>query len=41
MAQEIQPKIVVAYVDEHGNEPYTDWLEDLKDQKAKERKRYV
>lgn len=36
MAQEIHPKTVVAYVDANGHEPYSDWLENLKDQKAKE-----
>ena len=37
MAEEIQQKAVVVYVDENGNEPYTDWLAGLKDQKTKER----
>lgn len=37
MAQETRPKMVVAYMDSNGNEPYTKWLADLKDQKTKER----
>jgi len=37
MAQEIQRKTVIIYSDEHGNEPYTEWLLGLKDQKTKER----
>ena len=37
MAQEIQRKTVIIYRDEYGNEPYTDWLSSLKDQKTKER----
>lgn len=37
MAQEIQQKTVIVYIDEYGNEPYTNWLSSLKDQKAKER----
>ncbi len=37
MAQEIKPKRVITYVDEHGNEPYTDWIYGLKDQKSRER----
>lgn len=37
MAQEIQQKTVIAYIDEYGNEPYTQWLSGLKNQKARER----
>ena len=37
MSKEIQLKTVIAYVDEYNNEPYTDWLENIKDQKTKER----
>ena len=37
MAKEVKPKIVVAYVDENGREPYTDWLASLKDEKTRER----
>ena len=37
MARQVQPKTVVAYADENGNEPYTEWLASLKDEKTKER----
>ena len=37
MAKEIQPKTVLAYIDEQGNEPFVDWLESLKDRKTAER----
>lgn len=37
MVREIKQKTVVAYVDEYGNEPYTEWLSGLKDQKTRER----
>ncbi|AFY71942.1 addiction module killer protein (plasmid) [Thalassoporum mexicanum PCC 7367] len=37
MAREIQPKTILVYTDKNGNEPYTDWLTDLKDQKIIER----
>ena len=37
MAQEVHPKTVTAYVRVDGHEPYTDWLESLRDQKTKER----
>jgi putative addiction module killer protein len=37
MAREIQPKTVLAYANKNGNEPYTEWLASLKDQKIKER----
>ncbi|MGV2830800.1 type II toxin-antitoxin system RelE/ParE family toxin [Myxosarcina sp. GI1(2024)] len=37
MAKDIQPKIVLAYADEYGNEPFTKWLESLKDRKTAER----
>lgn len=37
MAKETQPKTVVAYADEQGNEPFTQWLNGLKDRKTAER----
>ena len=37
MAEELQQKTVVVYVDANGNEPFTDWLAGLRDQKTKER----
>ncbi len=37
MTDEIQPKTVIVYVDANGNEPFTDWLTELKDQKSRER----
>lgn len=37
MAEELQQKMVVVYVDANGNEPFTDWLAGLRDQKTKER----
>ncbi len=37
MVRIIQPKAVIVYADKFGNEPYTDWLSGLKDQKTRER----
>lgn len=37
MAKTIKPKTVIVYADENGNEPYTDWLRSLRDQKTQER----
>ncbi len=37
MLGEIQPKTVLVYADEQGKEPYTDWLEGLRDRKAQAR----
>lgn len=37
MTREIVPKNVVIYADEQGAEPYTVWLDGLKDQKTRER----
>jgi putative addiction module killer protein len=37
MAKATQPKTIVVYADEDGEEPYTQWLESLKDEKTKER----
>ncbi len=37
MAHETQAKTVIAYMDGRSNEPYTEWLAGLKDQKTKER----
>lgn len=37
MAQEAKPKQILVYADEKGNEPYTDWVNGLKDKKGKER----
>jgi len=37
MTHEIQPKTVLVYIDEHGNEPFTLWLASLKDRKTVER----
>ena len=33
MAQEITQKELIIYQDENGNEPFTDWLNKLRDQK--------
>lgn len=37
MGRAVTPKTIIAYVDEYGNEPYTQWLSGLKDRKAQER----
>jgi putative addiction module killer protein len=37
MTNEIQPKTVLAYIDERGKEPFTEWLESLKERKTVER----
>lgn len=37
MPQEIRPKHVLIYVDADGSEPYTDWINSLKDRKGRER----
>jgi len=37
MAKKVSPKTIVAYADKNGNEPYTQWLENVKDEKNKER----
>lgn len=37
MVKKVQPKVVVVYADENGTEPYTQWLESLKDEKTQER----
>jgi putative addiction module killer protein len=36
VAREVQPKTVIIYVNENGNEPYTNWLESLRDLKGQE-----
>ncbi len=35
MAQPTEPKTVTVYQDENGKEPFTDWLNDLRDQKGR------
>ncbi|HOO82863.1 MAG TPA: type II toxin-antitoxin system RelE/ParE family toxin [Alphaproteobacteria bacterium] len=35
MAQPTEPKTVMVYQDENGKEPFTDWLNGLRDQKGR------
>ncbi len=35
MTEAVQPKIVTIYQDETGHEPFTDWLERLRDGKGR------
>ncbi|MFQ5451841.1 MAG: type II toxin-antitoxin system RelE/ParE family toxin [Nitrospinaceae bacterium] len=35
MTQAVQPKTVTVYQDENGHEPFTDWLEGLRDRKGR------
>jgi len=35
MVQAAAPKKVIVYQDENGREPFTDWLNDLRDQKGR------
>lgn len=35
MVQIVEPKQVIVYQDENGKEPFTDWLNDLRDQKGR------
>jgi putative addiction module killer protein len=37
VGQPIRPKMVQVYIDEHGNEPFSEWFKELKDLKGKER----
>lgn len=37
MAQAVTPKTVIIYADEAGTEPFTDWLEGLKDKQDRRR----
>lgn len=37
MAQAIEPKEIIVYVDENGNEPFNEWLHNLRDIKGKRR----
>ena len=37
MAKAAQPKRVIVYVDTHGNEPFTDWIESLRDVMGRKR----
>ena len=37
MAQEVTQKGLIIYQDENGNEPFTDWLNKLRDQKGRRR----
>jgi putative addiction module killer protein len=37
VGQDITPKRVFVYEDEHGNEPFSEWFKGLKDIKGKER----
>lgn len=37
MAQEVTQKELIIYQDENGNEPFTDWLNKLRDQKGRRR----
>ena len=39
MAQAVTPKTVIVYADEKGREPFTDWLNGLKD--ARDRRRIL
>lgn len=33
--QAVEPKEIIVYQDGNGNEPFTDWLNDLRDQKGR------
>ncbi len=35
MGRAVEPKTVTIYQDENGNEPFTDWVEGLRDQKGR------
>jgi putative addiction module killer protein len=35
MGKAVQPKTVTIYQDENGNEPFTEWVEDLRDGKGR------
>lgn len=35
MSKAVQPKTITVYQDENGHEPFTDWLESLRDQKGR------
>ncbi len=37
MGQAIQQKEIIVYANENGNEPYTDWFNNLRDKKGKSR----
>lgn len=37
MARAAQPKQVIVYVDEHGQEPFTEWLDSLRDVMGRKR----
>lgn len=37
MAQAVSQKELIIYQDEHGNEPFTDWLNKLRDKKGRRR----
>jgi putative addiction module killer protein len=37
MAQSVTPKTIIAYADAKGREPFTEWLQGLKDIEAKRR----
>ena len=37
MVEEIQQKTIIIYQDANGNEPYSDWLVNIKDRKTRER----
>lgn len=37
MAQEVTQKKLIIYQDENGNEPFTDWLNKLRDPKGRRR----
>lgn len=37
MAQEIKPKTVIFYADQNGHEPYTDWVNNLRDKAGQRR----
>lgn len=37
MSKEIQPKQIVIYANQHGYEPFAEWMDDLSDQQGKRR----
>ena len=37
MTKAAQPKQVIVYVDEHGQEPFTEWLDSLRDVMGRKR----
>lgn len=37
MPKATTPKTLIVYVDEYGNEPYVDWIDNLRDKMARKR----